>query len=55
MAQIVAITLLALVLAEDSVSRKAKYDAVVRALRHLPDSVRRVPPCPHLGLYYLNC
>ena len=40
--QIVAITLLALVLAEDSVSRKGKYNAVVSALRHLPDSVRRV-------------
>ena len=43
--QIVAITLLALVMAEDSVSRKGKYDAVVSALRHLPDSVRRVRPC----------
>jgi glutamine---fructose-6-phosphate transaminase (isomerizing) len=40
--QIVAITLLALVMAEDSVSRKRKYNAVVSALRHLPDSVRRV-------------
>ena len=40
--QIVAITLLALVLAEDSVSRKGKYNAVVSALRHLPDSVRKV-------------
>jgi SIS domain len=40
--QIVAITLLALVLAEDSVSRKSKYNAVVSALRHLPDSVRQV-------------
>ena len=40
--QIVAITLLALVLAEDSVSRKGKYNAVVSALRNLPDSVRRV-------------
>jgi glucosamine 6-phosphate synthetase-like amidotransferase/phosphosugar isomerase protein len=40
--QIVAITLLALVMAEDSVSRKRKYDAVVSALRHLPDSVRQV-------------
>ncbi len=43
--QIVAITLLALVMAEDSVSRKRKYDAVVSALRHLPDSVRRVRSC----------
>jgi hypothetical protein len=40
--QIVAITLLALVLAEDSFARKAKYDAVVSALRHLPNSVRQV-------------
>ena len=43
--QIVAITLLALVMAEDSVSRKRKYDAVVSALRHLPDSVRKVCSC----------
>jgi glutamine---fructose-6-phosphate transaminase (isomerizing) len=52
--QIVAITLLALVLAEDSVSRKGKYNAVVSALRHLPDSVRRVRllalrPCPSVA------
>lgn len=49
-----AITLLALVLAEDSVSRKNKYDAVVSALRHLPDSVRKVrllfPAC-QISLY----
>ena len=45
--QIVAITLLALVLAEDSVSRKGKYNAVVSALRHLPDSVRKV----HLSIH----
>jgi glucosamine 6-phosphate synthetase-like amidotransferase/phosphosugar isomerase protein len=48
--QIVAITLLALVMAEDSVSRKRKYDAVVSALRHLPDSVRKVrSPCSSVG------
>ncbi len=43
-AQIVAITLLALVMAEDSISRKPKYDAVVAAMRALPDNVREVRP-----------
>ncbi len=40
--QIVALTLLSLVLAEDSVSLRPKYDRVVEALRELPESVRKV-------------
>ena len=48
--QIVAVTLLALVMAEDSVSRRAKYEAVVAALARLPELVRQVGfPAPEVG------
>mmetsp|Transcript_13690 Transcript_13690/g.41356 ORF Transcript_13690/g.41356 Transcript_13690/m.41356 type:complete len:690 (-) Transcript_13690:776-2845(-) len=39
--QIVAITMLALVMAEDSLEKKEKYNAVVEALQQLPDVIRR--------------
>lgn len=39
--QIVVITMLSLVLSEDSLARKARYDAVVKALQELPEVVRR--------------
>ena len=40
--QIVALTLLGLTLAEDSMSHRAKYDRIVAGLRTLPGKVRQV-------------
>ena len=41
--QMVAITMMALALSEDSITRRAKRDAIIDGLGRLPDTLRQVP------------
>ena len=40
----VAITMMALALSEDSITRRAKRDAIIDGLGRLPDTLREVHP-----------
>ena len=42
--QMVAITMMALALSEDSIARRSKRDAIIDGLGQLPDTIREVCP-----------